>query len=419
LGRSRSLSEAERERVPQAGALPDPTLSLGLQNDGFKRLEIGRMETSYTQIMVTQSLPWPGKRGLRTEIAQLGFEASRSATERTRLDMVANVKRAYLELRLVRAQRDLLDQQALFQKQALDLVRTRYEVGQGTQADLLRAQLEQNRLRQKRLALDLERRTRLAALQRLLHRTEPLVLEVPPLLETLPERIPANDWKTRAEQESPELQASRLGTRQAERSLDLAKRDRLPDFAVSAGVMPRGSLDPMWQVGVSISLPLWSRQKQQKAVAEQELRRRAQGQESEALRALLAQRIAERELQLDALFENLQLFRDGLLVQSQASFQASLAQYEAGRGSFLSVLEGLNGWIADRSAYLQTLAQAQAILLSHEAFSLETAPTPSTTVLGTTSLGMGGSPSTSPGRTKSAAPETAPAPSSNSSMSAM
>ena len=60
-----ALTRAERERVSQARALPDPVLSLGIQNDGFKSIEIGKMETSYYSIGASQTLPWFGKRGLR------------------------------------------------------------------------------------------------------------------------------------------------------------------------------------------------------------------------------------------------------------------------------------------------------------------------------------------------------------------
>ena len=47
-------------------------------------------------------------------------------------------------------------------------------------------------------------------------------------------------------------------------------------------------------------------------------------------------------------------------MQSEASFKATLAQFEAGRVSFLGALEALNGWVGDQGAYLQTLAQLQA-----------------------------------------------------------
>src|SRR5512139_908780 len=49
--------KADEARVPQAGALPDPVLSFGVQNDGFKGLQIGQMETSYWSIVGAQTLP--------------------------------------------------------------------------------------------------------------------------------------------------------------------------------------------------------------------------------------------------------------------------------------------------------------------------------------------------------------------------
>src|SRR5262249_58145460 len=55
-------ARAERERVPQAEALADPMLSLGIQNDSFSRIAVGEMETSWVSIMLSQELPWPGKR---------------------------------------------------------------------------------------------------------------------------------------------------------------------------------------------------------------------------------------------------------------------------------------------------------------------------------------------------------------------
>lgn len=397
LAKARTLVEAEKERIPQAKALPDPSLTLGLQNDGFKGLQIGKMESSYYQVMVTQPLPWPGKRGLRGEIASLGVEASRATADRARLTLVADVKRAYAALLLVRGQLELLDQQGFFWQKASDITRVRYEVGQGAQADLLRAQLEQNRIRQARLSLQAEERTQLATLNRLRGLAPETPIPTPGrLAETVPSSLPAAAWMERAEKESPELQAARIGIRQAERSLELARRDRRPDFAVSAGLMPRGSFDPMWQVGVSVSLPIWSRQKQHRAVAEQEQRRLASGSEAESVKNLLAQRIQERAAQAEAAQETLKVYREGLLVQSESAFQANLAQYEAGRTPFLSVLESLNGWIADRGGYLQALAQARAIQIAQEEFNLAGTPAVSAPGLSSGAMGMGGSPGGAP-----------------------
>jgi outer membrane protein TolC len=108
---------AEGERAAQADALPDPMLQIGIQNDGFTSIEVGRMETSFVSFMASQTLPWPGKRGLRKQIAELGTTQARHAVSRVRLSTEAEVRRSYWDLMLVRDRLALLDQlAALWQK---------------------------------------------------------------------------------------------------------------------------------------------------------------------------------------------------------------------------------------------------------------------------------------------------------------
>jgi outer membrane protein TolC len=348
----------DQERVPQAGVLPDPSLSLGLQNDGFKGIQVGKMETSFYSVAFTQPFPWPGKRGLRTEVAALNVDLSSATRSRVRLGLEADVRRGYAALLLIRGQQALQSQQVLFLEQAERSARTRYEVGQGSQGDLLRAQVERTRIQLAVWALEAEEKMALAALNRLRQRDPAEPIPTPAPLAELPE--PDLLTPEAVEAHSPELAGATASVKQTERQLDLAKLDRRPDFAVTAGLMPRGGLDPMWQVGVSISLPIYGRSKQQRAVAEHEHHRQGQDAEVQSVRTLLRQRTAERLIQILSLRRTRDLYREGLLVQSEASFKAALAQYEGGRGTFLGALEALNGWVGDQGAFLQTLVQLQA-----------------------------------------------------------
>ncbi|HEX7554913.1 MAG TPA: TolC family protein, partial [Geothrix sp.] len=177
----------DQERVPQAGVLPDPTLSLGIQNDGFQRIEVGRMETSFYSVAFTQPFPWPGKRGLRMEVAALNVDLSTATRSRIQLGLEADVHRGYAALLLIRGQKALQSQQALFLEQAERLARTRYEVGQGSQGDLLRAQVERTRIKLAVWALEAEEKMALAALNRLRQQdpAEPIPTTAP--LTELPE----------------------------------------------------------------------------------------------------------------------------------------------------------------------------------------------------------------------------------------
>ncbi|OJH39013.1 transporter [Cystobacter ferrugineus] len=423
LRQAEAQARAARERVPQAGALPDPVLQFGIQNDGFDGLMIGKMEGSYVSIMASQALPFPGKRALRTEIAQLGATAVSTQVVRTRLSIEAEVRRGYLDLLLVREQLVLLDRLQALWKQSADMARIRYETGEGAQSDLLRAQLELNRLRQRQLALRAEERTRVQRLNRLSGR--PLEAPLPTTMRVrdmgVPELGDAESAVKDALARSPELAERHALVAQAGQRMALARRERLPDFTVSAGVMPRGGdFPPMWQANVGFNLPVFSGRKQNRVMAESLAQTETSTHATESLEQDLRLRVQERLIALAALRDTAAIYRDGILMQSAATAESTLTQYRVGRASFASVLEANTGIIRDEEDYLRTLVDAQRIAIAQAEVSLE--PVASMGGGGQGAGGMPGAGSTPSAPARGAAPAgSAPgaAPSTSSSMSGM
>jgi len=370
--RIRLTVQAERDRVPQVGSLPDPTLTLGIQNDGFQSIQIGKMDTSFWQVMLTQPIPWPGKLGAHEEVVRAQANVTEAQLERWRLSTVAEVERAYVELLLVREQLGLLSELAALWKEAEAIARTRYEVGQVSQSDLLRAQLERTRLEQQRIASVSLERTKLHDLNALRVRGLDEPIPTKRTLEELAEPPLRSEEEALvdAARQSPDLRVALLSVTAAEKGLDSARQDWLPDLSVSAGVMPRGQIEPMWAVQIGITLPVFGATKQSKAVAENVNRREADARGADAIRLLVLVRARERRTLLAATLETVQLYRGGLLVQSDAAVRSTLAQYKVGKVSFPSVLEVLRGFILDEGGYLDALAGLQRIGIADREVSL-------------------------------------------------
>lgn len=331
------------------------------------------METSFWQVMVSQGLPWPGKRGLREDVARLGADEASTATVRLRLGTEADVRRAYLDLLVVRERLALLDDLERIWQRSIGTARARYESGDAAQSDLMRAQLELNRLQQRRWSMKADEAARLQALNRL--RGHPLDEPIPSgtavrdlPLPALPELAAA---VADAEARSPELAGAKIASSQAEAVTRLARRDRYPDLSVQVGIMPRGGLDPMWTAGVSVGLPIWSGRKQSRAVAEGEARASASTQGVEAVGQVLRMRVAERRTALASLLETIRIYRQGLLVQSQATTESTLAQYRVGKVTFASVLEANAGYLSDQDAHLLATADVQRIAIASTEVSLD------------------------------------------------
>jgi outer membrane protein TolC len=186
---------------------------------------------------------------------------------------------------------------------------------------------------------------------------------------------------------SPELAQAKAAAARARASAALAHREQYPDLAVNAGIMPRGALEPMWTAGVSIGLPIWAGRKQGKAVAESEARAEGSALGEEAVDQILRLRVAERRNAALALLDTVRLFREGLLVQSRATTESTLALYRVGKVSFASVVEGDAGLVADEGGFLGAVADAQRVAIAAAEVSLEPVSGP-----GVAPIGRGGMP---------------------------
>ncbi|MEZ4361025.1 MAG: TolC family protein [Kofleriaceae bacterium] len=372
LAGAKAEGQAQRERAPQAGALPDPMLSLGVQNDGFTSIGIGRESNNFVSIMAAQTFPWLGKRALRRAVAQANADRAASAVTRARLSIEAEVRRGYLGLMLTRERLALLQKLEGIWQSALGQARVRYEIGDGAQSDLLRAQLEVARLAQRRLGLVAEERRRVQGLNRL--RAHPLDEPIAPAigLRELPalatfDRAFSVDF---ALAHSPELAAARLEIQASQRAAQLADKSSYPDLTVSAGIMIRGTLPPMWQLTLGIPVPLYRDTKQRREVAERRASVSAAQSALGTLEQVLRLRVEERRAMFEATREVIALYDRGVLVQSEATTQSALAQYKVGQVPFGAVLDANAGFVADEEGYLQAIAAAHELLIADAELSL-------------------------------------------------
>ncbi len=355
--------EAARKRPQVVSALPNPAIDLAYTNDGWSP-SLGAQDMTTLALMGRQELPYPGKRRLRRDIAQTEARAVEQVLERAKLGLVARVRRAYAELRLARQLLELLGEEGQIWEEIEGVSRARYAVGQGAQQDVLRVQVEVTRVEQRREERSAEAEARLADLLALLARPAGTPIEALPPLELRPELRTLDAVLGEVQGASPELRASALGIDTAGLQVALARKARRPDFSLTAGVMNRGGLDPMWQAGVGLSLPLW-RGKNDAAVAEASLLAVQAERVAEALRLALRGRTEARFVRLRSLERVAQLYERGIVPQDQMALESAVASYQAGKVPFVTVLESLNTLYADRTALARTLAaheRARAVL---------------------------------------------------------
>lgn len=369
LAGANDAANAAAARPPQVRSLPNPMVSAVYTNGGWSP-SLGSQDMTTLAFMGTQDLPFPGKRRLRADISTREAEQVALQVERVRLTIAATVRRAYYGLMLSREQLELVREQEEIWKQIEGVARARYAVGQGAQQDVLRVQIEVTRNEQLRTDQAAQIEIRISELNRLLGRAVPSPVETQEVLAVEPLDRTLDDVLAWIGGFSPELKSASLGAEKATLVVALAKKEFKPDFSVQAGYMNRGRLDPMWQAGVGLSLPLY-RQRLSSGLAEAEAQLNASQRLVESIRLQLRFRTEQRLTQLEATAKVAELYGEGIVPQDQMSVDAAIASYQTGKLPFIAVLETLTTLYNDRATYLALVANHAKIRASVQEASLE------------------------------------------------
>ena len=366
---AREAVAAARTRPDQARALPETGFFVLYTNDGGA-ISLGEREMTTLAFMASQTLPWPGKRGNRASQAELSAGQAAQREERARLSTIASVKRAYYGLALARQLLSLVNERGDIWRELEGVARARYAVGQGVQQDVLRVQVEVTRVEQQRAEQEIQIETLLAELNRLRDRELDAPVETPAALAIAPETRPLTELYARMDRVSPELKSAALDVERDHLAEKLAQLDRRPDVGVTGGYMYRGALDPMWQAGFSLALPVDTR-KARGEEAEARARASSGSHRVEAIRALLRARTKTRLVRLQSSERIASLYEKGIVPQAQMSVESALANYRAGKVPFLTVLEALRTLYGDRATHLSLLAGHAIVAASLEEASLD------------------------------------------------
>jgi outer membrane protein TolC len=241
----------------------------------------------------------------------------------------------------------------------------RYGVGQGTQGDVLRAQLQRTKLLNE---IAMQRRESAAAeamLKTLLNRPADSSDIIP---EPLTERIipaPAALLTTLREK-NPELQVDSERISRGQAGVQLADREKKPDFGVQYMWQHTASnFRDYYMVTFSVSLPNRSRVRAAEAEAQSKLgqARAEKDSRGKQMEGDLGEQIAI----VRSSEEQLKVYDQGLIPQSEAALNSGLAAYRAGKQDYQGLLSSFSDTLQLAIEREQTLAQHESAVARIEA----------------------------------------------------
>lgn len=332
---------AAQARPSQAGSLPDPMIEGAYHNEPLTPLTLGQSDFSFLRFGVSQEVPFPGKLSLREDIASREAEREGQMLRTTTLSVTARLKTAYDELAFTHRALEILQRNKDFLLDLQKSTEARYEVGQGLQQDVIKAQVEVSLLTSRLLQLEQKREGLNATINGLLNRPPLAPLGTPTSLHKSQFVTTLEALRDLALEHSPELKGADVLLVRNELSLSLAQREYYPDLVFKADYMNKAARLPEWELGVGIKVPLYFWRKQRYGVAEAvESVGEARSTRQNVLQTLLA-RIKELYTQARTAEQLTTLYQTAIIPQSRLSLESTSAGYAVGKVDFLTLLNNV------------------------------------------------------------------------------
>lgn len=369
LAQMQARAKAMAAIPSQEGSLPDPQISFNAMSLPVDSFSTRPEDMTQLGFGISQAIPFPGKLALREQAASYEAEAATLNVDELRLSLLSDVKTLWWQVFYLDRTLEIIDNNHTLLQQFVDIARTKYEVGEGLQQDVLLAQLELSKLLDQKISLNGMRRSTVARLNALLDQPANSPMQLP---ATVAIRLPEIRQEDRLYQQvassRPMLESERQGINAAQARLDLAKKDILPDFNVEAAYggrddMPDGSRrSDLLSLGMSMNVPIFANSKQAKAVDQ---RTSELMQERYALQDQLNKarsQISQSHSDYQRAKQQFVLFDTGIIPQARQTVASMLAGYQVNKVDFLNLVRSQVNLFEYETQYWKAFTEAQQAL---------------------------------------------------------
>lgn len=355
--------QAAKEVPRQVSTLPDPTFTYQQFSVGSPKPFAGytNSDFSYIGIGASQELPYPGKLHLRGEVAERDADIKERERDATSASVADEVKTDYLQLAYLQKTLGILIENRQVMDQLIQDATAHYEVGQGSQAEVLQAQVERTKL-VREITMHHEQMGQIEAhLKGLLHRDQSSPDIVTEDLSESSLRYTSAELLQMVREHNPQVQVDSSSVGKQDAALASAKREGKPDF--SLGYMYQNTdrkYRDYYMLTFSVRLPRKARVNAEIAEAAETL-----AQTKETLDAHLQQQLAQvKQNYVTATSDEelLKEYREGLIPQSDAAYRATLNAYAANRDQFTHVLLYFTNVLTLKLDEAQVLADHETML---------------------------------------------------------
>ncbi len=355
-------SSALLQNIRPAKSLDDPMIFGGVMNLP--------LNFSFTQDMMTmkqfgiqQNFSVGKKYTLKGAIAQKEFDASSFEVEAMRLSIIKQVKEAYYDLFAQIKNIDATESSIEALKNYIGIANVRYSTAQGTQQDVLKAQLELTKMQAELIKMQSAKNDLVPSFNTLLARDIMDSVYIPDKINFVPLILNMDSLFKDVSENNPSLLAAKATVVKDSATYNLASTSKIPDFNTSLWYGQRQALNPdgnkaqdMLGFSFGITLPLYSKTKQNPLIASSNFSIQKSQSQFESLHNEFELMVhhgisdATKNQKLILLFEN------QLIPQAEQTLSSSIIGYQENKVDFLTLTDNFLSLYNYRLQYFQAVA---------------------------------------------------------------
>ena len=228
--------KAALEMVSQARTLPDPRFNYGY----FIQEVETRVGPQEQRVGLSQMFPWFGKLKLRSEAALGGANAMQQQYEAAKLRLFDEVKQAYYELYYVGRAVGVATENVELLKLLEEMARSKYESGTAEHGDVIKAQVELDKLRDRLRTLQDFKHPLVARLNAALNRPAESALPFPTNNSPGVLQSGTAQLLEQLKASNPELKSLDFLAEKDKANIALAKKEFYPDVTLGVDYVQTG-----------------------------------------------------------------------------------------------------------------------------------------------------------------------------------
>lgn len=359
LKAARLFWETASRKSPQARSLDDPMITY---TEAISEIET-RLGPQERVVGLSQKIPFPGKLGLKGDIAEKGAEIARIRYEKALRDLTAEVKKAYYELYFIDRATDLDHENKTVLDYFKDVSWTNYGLDVSELDELVRAQKSSAAASLGLLRIEDMREAAVARLNTLLDRPPDTPIARAADLDPAPFDHRPEDLYEWAARYNEDVKIAGLEVEKGDLERRLAGYSWMPDFRVGltysqigeppAAIPDAG--DDALVVSLGMTIPIWF-SKNRAAVDEKGFALEGRLAERSAVVTEVVSSVKRTYFDMRTSRMVMDLYGGRLIPEAKKSVDFAEARYKTGKEMLARLLEAQSMWINFRLVYFRAVA---------------------------------------------------------------